>query len=430
LQLVGATHPPSTQVSPMAHARPQPPQSFGSVDVSRQPSAQHVAPRAQPGPPLQLTAQVPDEQLDPGAHTIPQPPQSVASLVVSTQVTPQQVRPGEQPVVSQLVWFGWHTPETQVALAPQALAQVPQSFGSVSVFTSQPSATWWLQSAKPGVQEVMAQADASHEVWPLGTAPHATPHAPQFLSSLVVFAQVAPQQVWPAVHEAEGLQVPTQVPPEHAGRDAGQTLPQPPQLFGSSPVLVSQPFATTPSQSAKPGTHPAMSHADEAQPAIAFANGPQALPHAPQSSGLVAVLTQSGEQQVRPSAQAPPPPQKPTHWKLEHSSPEGHWPLVTHSAQVMVSRRQCGVGAAHCASEVQPRGVGTHACVVGLHCSPPGQSALVVHPPGRAPPVPAAPPVSEKTPIGVRPHAATVVAATSSKMAWTAPVSLVIEGSS
>jgi hypothetical protein len=101
------------------------------------------------------------------------------------------------------------------------------------------------------------------------------------------------------------------------------------------------------------------------------------MPQPPQSETLVVVLTQRGVQQVWPLVQAEPSPQKPTHWKFEHSSPVGHWALVVHSTQVWVSRRQCGVGSAHWASLVQPPGMGTQVCVLGSHSSPLGQSALV-----------------------------------------------------
>jgi hypothetical protein len=462
------------QFDPGGHAMLQPPQLFGSLVVSEHPDAQHESPAAQAGPPSHVVVIVhmlfthaapagqamsqppqlfgslvgsthmllhrictpghtcllhvfalqhapPMQLVVPAGHVSPHPPQFAMSLFVSTQVVPQHERPPVQPVILQFVVLGWQTPDTHVALAPQALPQVPQLFGSVVVFASQPSPTCLSQSAKPALHDVMAHADVSHEVWPLGTAPQVTPHAPQFWLSLAVFAQVVPQQVWPARQDTVGLQVPTQEPPEHAGSDAGHTLPHLPQLFGSSLVFVSQPFATTPSQLPKPGRHPAISHADDAQPATAFAKGPQLLPQVPQSSAFVAVFTQSGVQHVRPFVQAEPLPQNPTQLKFEHSSPEGHWLLVTHSTQVIVSRRQCGVGAAHCASEVQPPGIGTHMCVVVSHCSPLGQSALVVHPPGVVPPVP------EEMPSGVRPHAASVVAATSNKMDWRARVRFVIE---
>jgi hypothetical protein len=271
--------------------------------------------------------------------------------------------------------FGLQTPDTHVAFGPQALPQKPQLFGSVLVLASHPSATWVSQSAKPTSHDAMAHAAITQSVVPCGTGPQMTPHPPQLLLSDTRFAHVRPQHVWLGGQVWFGPHVPTQTPPEQAS-PGGHALKQPPQLLGSSPMFVSQPFETTVSQSAKPGVHPRSAQAPAVQVGIALGKGPQTLPQAPQLDGSVCVSTQSGLQHVRPFMHAPPAPQKPTQWKLEQSSPVGHWPLFTHSTQVCVSRRQCGVGAAHSASEVHPPGMGTHVCVVVSHLSPVGQSAF------------------------------------------------------
>jgi hypothetical protein len=129
------------------------------------------------------------------------------------------------------------------------------------------------------------------------------------------------------------------------------------------------------------------------------------VPQAPQFWGSSVVSVQRGEQHVSPLPHALPSPQKPTHWKFEHSSPLGHWLFSVHTTHVWVSSRQCGVGAEQSASDVQPSGTGTHMCVIGLQVSPEGQSAFVVQPSLELPPVPELVPKSE-----VRPQPAAALA--------------------
>jgi hypothetical protein len=54
LHVVGGVHLPPLQVSPVAHAKAQALQLFGSVCRLVQPAAQHCSPFVQTGPPLQL----------------------------------------------------------------------------------------------------------------------------------------------------------------------------------------------------------------------------------------------------------------------------------------------------------------------------------------------------------------------------------------
>jgi hypothetical protein len=421
-----SVHMPPMQPEPGGHVMPQPPQLLGSLVVSEQPDMQHENPGGH-GPPLQpethielmhwppgghamsqppqlfgslvgstqtllqriwtpgqtcLPQVLPEQQAPPmhdvvpGGHVSPQPPQLFRSLLVSTHVDPQHVKPGEQPICWQFIVFGLHTPAMHAAFGPHALPQKPQLLGSVTRFVSQPSKTWLSQLAKPGSQNAMAQANCTQSVDPCGTGPQASPHAPQLALSELKFAHVMPQHVRFGGQTCEGPQEPTQVPPEQES-PGGQALPHPPQFFGSLPVLVSQPSATTWLQSPKPGEHPRSAQPPPLHVGTACGKGPHVLPQPPQSEGSVLVSTHRGLQQVRPFMHAPPPPQNPTQWKLEHSSPLGHWELFTHSTQVCVSSRQCGVGAAQSASDMHPPTIGTHMCVVGSHCSPWGQSAFV-----------------------------------------------------
>ncbi len=186
-----------------------------------------------------------------------------------TQVVPQQLSPAGQPVCWQSMTS--HTPEMQDAPLAQTWPQKPQLLGSSVVSTSHPSAIWPSQSAKPVLHEVMRQPLSTQPVVALGTIWGQTlPQVPQLSGSLVVTAQVAPQQASPPGQGEPVPQPPTQTPPEHAS-PVGQTWPQLPQLLGSPSVLTSQPSLTTPLQSAKPTEHPARSHAEPSQPAIALA---------------------------------------------------------------------------------------------------------------------------------------------------------------
>lgn len=196
----------------------------------------------------------------PAGQVSPQPPQLLISpLLVLTQVVPQHVSPAAQPVILQLVEFGWQMPETQEKLAPHTLLHVPQLFGSVLVFVSQPSATCPSQSSKPGLQATMPQAEYTQPVTPCGTAAQTMPQPPQLLLSALALAHVAPQHTWLEGQVWLAPQLPTHTPPEHES-PVGHALEQLPQLFQSLPMLVSQPFDRMWSQSAKPGLHPPRAH--------------------------------------------------------------------------------------------------------------------------------------------------------------------------
>jgi hypothetical protein len=347
--------------SPAGHMWKQEPQLFGSLVVST-----HWLPHAwsggmqitvpQTSPPFGCGKQHAPiwQRLAPAGHALPQPPQFARSVVVSTQPPAQQDRPAGQPCVSQLPC--WQTPRTQNDPAPHACPQVPQFDASELVSTSQPSKTWWSQSAKPVLHETISHALVTQPVVPFGTVGQTFPHMPQLFGSLAVFAHCDPlQQVWPAGHVPPPPQPPAHVPPEQTS-PAEHAWPQPPQFFGSVAVSTSQPSLATWSQSANVAAQAPMAHADPVQTAVALAKGPQTMPQPPQSPGLVVVSTQSGEQHVRPFVQASPLPQKPTHWKLSHTSPLGHWSLLVHCTQVCVSVRQWGVFGvdAQSASVLQP----------------------------------------------------------------------------
>lgn len=66
---------------------------------------------------------------------------------------------------------------------------------------------------------------------------------------------------------------------------ASQARPQPPQFFALVSVLVSQPLATFPSQSANGGRQDEIVHVPVVQLVFAFGST-QTSPHAPQFSGV------------------------------------------------------------------------------------------------------------------------------------------------
>jgi hypothetical protein len=109
---------------------------------------------------------------------------------------------------------------------------------------------------------------------------------------------------------------------------AAQVTPQPPQLLASVWVLVSQPLAKMPSQSAEPEAQVVTLHAPLLQPTpVTLVPAVQVLPQPPQLLPSVFRLTQAPLQLVRPVEHAV------WHWPLEQTWPVGHWLL---SVQVLL----------------------------------------------------------------------------------------------
>jgi hypothetical protein len=96
---------------------------------------------------------------------------------------------------------------------------------------------------------------------------------------------------------------------------------------------------------------------------------------------LVPSSTQVTPQHESPSVHAAPFPQTATHSLFWHSSPGGHWLVVTQPTQMPWGSSQTGFELGHWVSLVQPPGGRlTHWCVAGLQASPTGQvSGLVRH---------------------------------------------------
>ena len=126
-----------------------------------------------------------------------------------------------------------HVPPWQLNPAPHFAPQAPQLFPSVFRFTSQPLAALPSQSPKPLVHEATAQLPALHDAVALARL-HA-PHLPQLFGSVFRFASqplaaLPSQSPKPVVHVATA-----QLPAVHEAVALVrlQTVAQPPQLRAS-----------------------------------------------------------------------------------------------------------------------------------------------------------------------------------------------------
>lgn len=117
---------------------------------------------------------------------------------------------------------------------------------------------------------------------------HTSPHAPQLLVFVMSVSQplatLLSQFAWPESHLIVHVD-PTQLPVPPAWLHA---LPQPPQLFVSLVVLISQPLATLLSQFAYPALH-ATEHFEAAHVGVALFVL-HAWPHPPQFFGSVVMV--------------------------------------------------------------------------------------------------------------------------------------------
>ncbi len=190
------------------------------------------------------------------------------------------------------------TPSRQLVLAPSLLPHIPQLFTSVLRFVSQPLAAMPSQSPKPALQANPTQAPATQAGEAFAKVPlQARPHAPQWVLLVCRLTQAPPQSVWPVGH--------TQVPVEQ--EPPVQVRPQAPQ-FNAVVVLVSQPLAMLPSQSAKPVLQ-AIPHRPLVHPGRPLGKVPEhERPQPPQLAGSVARSRQ-------PIARMQNSPRTPGHWQ-------------------------------------------------------------------------------------------------------------------
>lgn len=140
-------------------------------------------------------------------------------------------------------------PHDGVAFAPlQTLPHAPQFERLASVFVSQPFVATWSQSPKPAAHDCTWQT-------PVGQVPvafaglHVLPQLPQFAVVCVLVSQPSAglplQSAQPELHDATPHVVPVHAAVPFA---VVHLMPQPPQLFTSSWMTVSHPLPALPSQ--------------------------------------------------------------------------------------------------------------------------------------------------------------------------------------
>ncbi len=240
-------------MAPAAQIIPHPPQLAVSVAVTTQRPPQNVCPT--------VHAQVPRAQSWPAAQALLQRPQCAVLIAVTTQRPPQNVCPAGHA----------QDPPTQSWPPVQALLHAPQWAPSERGLTQLAP-----QSVKPAVQ---LQTPPAH-TWPAGQR---LLQPPQFRASVLGSTQAA--------HITRGAaQVATHDPSTQAC-PATHTRPQAPQWAGLLRVSTSQPLASTPSQSARPGLH-VSAHNDPMHSALLSGRAAHARPQAPQLATVVSGASQ------------------------------------------------------------------------------------------------------------------------------------------
>jgi hypothetical protein len=139
-----------------------------------------------------MQVHAPPEQVSFTPQVFPQPPQLEGSEPVSVS---------QELVVSpsQSTVFAGHVqnPCTHCWSKAHATPQWPQLAGSVTASTSQPSATFWLQSMNPNAQ-MLVQVAFEHRV-----PGHPAPQTRQLWGSFARSTQTPSQQVFVAAHGAQ-----------------------------------------------------------------------------------------------------------------------------------------------------------------------------------------------------------------------------------
>ena len=147
----------------------------------------------------------------------------------------------------------------------------PQFATELSVSTSQPFAGLASQSTKPRAQ-VNPHAPAAQVGAAFARAGHTVPHAPQFVTAVRVSTS-QPSARAPSQSANPAVQARPHAPAVHTGAalaGVAQAVAQAPQWASDVRVSTSQPFAASPSQSAKPAAQ-AKPHAPAAQVGVALA---------------------------------------------------------------------------------------------------------------------------------------------------------------
>jgi hypothetical protein len=234
---------------------------------------------------VQLGLHVPDAQaVVPCAlvHASPQAPQ--LTFVSSGASHPFETFRSQSPKFALHVTP--HAPCTQLAvplLLLHTFPHAPQLFALVRVLTSQPLEPVPSQLPKPGEQVPSVQVPPGHVSLAFARS-HTAPHVPQSVKVLRLCSH--PFAATPSQLPYPGLQAWSWQPPlkqEPWAFVYVQAWPQEPQFAALAFRFVSQPFATLPSQSPKPGSQPIWQlpplHTGAPFEAL------QACPHVPQLSG-------------------------------------------------------------------------------------------------------------------------------------------------
>jgi hypothetical protein len=289
----------STDTFGSAHAVAQLPQWVTSVVSFAQLPEQLVSPAPH------VVPHEPAEQTWPPTHAVLHAPQLPLSTCVLTS-HPLAGFPSQSanPVAHAPIT---HVPVAQVVAAFAKLHRIPHppqlATSLLFVGVSQPFAAAPSQSPYPTAQAPITQLLAEQALTATFASAHAVAHAPQWLTSVVSFAQLPEQFVSPAPHVVPHEPEEQTWPPPHAALHA-------PQLPLSACVFTSHPFAGLPSQSAKPAAHAPITQPPVAQVAAAFAKlhlSPQP-PQLPTSVLLVAVsqpFVATPSQSPNPAAHAP-----------------------------------------------------------------------------------------------------------------------------
>jgi hypothetical protein len=237
-------HVPPVQLAPAGQAIAQPPQFEASVVVSTHAPLHRVIPPAQPPGAQAPLVHTPEQQLEPAAQAAPAGSQrrQVLPTHVPEQFCGVQVAPTTQEPPEHVVPAGQlphrRIPPQPSGVGPQAIPFCAQVSG---VQVGRVQAPFWhpageqqselvAQAAPTGWQVVGAQAPFVHAA-PDGQT---TPQPPQFMGSLVVSTQAAPQGESPGPHTPGAAHTP---PPQTwpRGQPQSSVPPQPspswPQFF-------------------------------------------------------------------------------------------------------------------------------------------------------------------------------------------------------
>lgn len=283
---------------------PQPPQLVGVVMFTSQPLLTVLSQLRNPA--AHVSSHIPI--LQPALVVFALPVQSVEQLpqvAGSVMLVSQLV-----PFMSQSRWVLAHVSTRQLPVAHVAVAfamahvvpQLPQLLRE-RVLVSQPSAMSPLQFAKPAAQVIWHMPLVHVPPVVLGRPVQLLSQVPQVAAWVMSVSQSvssASQSAVPLGH------APTRHrPAEQTGVVESQTVPQAPQLLGSSARLSQRPSSL---QSSLPGLHPARRQVPVSQVPTPLLNVHVEL-HAPQSvvvsSGVSQPSTSSPLQSAKPASQPP-----------------------------------------------------------------------------------------------------------------------------